>query len=166
MEGRGPTPKKLTRQAVLWESYRNLFKDESVAFFDPKYFFPDAADGFDIVIGNPPYVRQEAIKEQKPDLKASCPATFTSTADLYVYFYDRGLQLLRDGGILTYISSNKFFRAGYGANLRKHLVEKTTIREIIDFGDAPVFTAIAYPTIVITQRYPFSVQVWPPNGYI
>ncbi len=144
--------KKHSHELKLWQSYPNIFRDAAVEFFDIKYFFPDAADGFDIVIGNPPYVRQESIIEQKPFLSTSCTETFTSTADLYVYFYDRGLQFLHKGGILTFISSNKYFRAGYGKKLRKHLVENTALQEIIDFGDAPVFTAIAYPAIVIARK--------------
>lgn len=113
---------------------------------------PSHNGGFDIVIGNPPYVRQEQLKDQKSALQASCPDTYTSTADLYVYFYDRGLQFLHDGGVLSYISSNKYFRASYGKNLRQHLATNTAIQQIIDFGDTPVFTAIAYPTIVITKK--------------
>jgi tRNA1(Val) A37 N6-methylase TrmN6 len=144
--------KRHSHELRLWQSYPNIFKDAAVEFFDIKYFFPDAKAGFDIVIGNPPYVRQESIKEQKPFLNTSCQDTFTSAADLYVYFYDRGLQFLHDGGILTLISSNKYFRAGYGKLLRKHLVENTSLKEIIDFGDAPVFTAIAYPAIVISRK--------------
>ena len=76
---------------------------------------------------------------------------FTGTADLYVFFYERGFKLLRHHGVLTYISSNKYFRAAYGQKLRQFLASQSRIHQIIDFGDAPVFTAIAYPTIVITE---------------
>jgi hypothetical protein len=143
----------LTRDAGLWHSYANLFRgDEAVDFFDPKYMFPDAAAGFDVVIGNPPYVRQEKIKDQKPLFQEQYGDDFTSTADLYVYFYLRGLDLLRHHGHLCYISSNKYFRAGYGENLRNCLSSRTRIRQLIDFGDAPVFTAIAYPSIMLTSK--------------
>ncbi len=71
---------------------------------------PPRPGGFDIVLANPPYVRQELIKKQKPTLKAVYPAIYTGTADLYCYFYARALQLLRPGGMLVFISSNKWFR--------------------------------------------------------
>jgi hypothetical protein len=74
---------------------------------------------------------------------AFCSATYTGTADLYVYFYDRTLQLLRPGGILSYITSNKWYRVAYGEKLRAHLGKTCTLLHAIDFGDAPVFTAIA-----------------------
>ncbi len=73
-------------------------------------------------------------------------------ADLYVYFYARALQLLRDDGTLCFISSNKFFRAGYGEKLRETLAGQSSARTVIDFGDFPVFDAAAYPCVVITDK--------------
>jgi hypothetical protein len=135
-------------------------QNSSSPFFEPGWMFShpsprrghSALEGFDLVVGNPPYVRQEKIKDQKDELKPHYPETFTGTADLYVYFYDRALQLLRPGGILSYITSNKWYRAAYGEKLRAHLGKATTLLHAIDFGDAPVFTAIAYPTIVIARK--------------
>lgn len=110
-------------------------------------------DGFDIVIGNPPYVRQEEIKELKPALEAEGYRTFSGTADLYVYFFERAIKLLRQGGTLAFITSNKYFRAAYGEKLRGYLGENTSIKEIVDFGDAgDVFEAIAYPSIVVAVK--------------
>lgn len=109
--------------------------------------------GFDIVVANPPYVRHELIKAQKPQLKEAYGALYGGTADLYVYFYYRALQLLRDGGMLIFISSNKWFRAAYGAKLRELLATHATVRSITDFGDLPVFeSATAYPMIFIAQH--------------
>ncbi len=103
-----------------------------------------------MVIGNPPYVRQEEIKALKPLLKHyECG---TGTADLFVYFYERGVKLLRKGGQFAFITSNKWYRSGYGEKLRGWLARNTRIHELIDFGDAPVFEAIAYPTIVRLER--------------
>jgi adenine-specific DNA-methyltransferase len=117
-------------------------------FFDPEWMY-GFQQGFDIVIGNPPYVRQEAIKEQKTDLKPHYPHSFSGTADLYVYFYERSFQLLKPGGALSFITSNKWFRARYGQDLRQYMATHTELRQIIDFGDEDVFDALAYPTIVI-----------------
>jgi|GEM_PF-54932 len=109
--------------------------------------------GFDIVIANPPYVRQELIKEQKPLIQAEGYTTFTGTADLLVYFYERAIQLLKPKGVLTFITSNKFYRAGYGEKLRRHLAENLTLHTLIDFRDAPVFNGvIAYASILIGQK--------------
>jgi Eco57I restriction-modification methylase len=110
-------------------------------------------DGFDIVIANPPYVRHEKVPPATlATLKSTYPDVAHGMADLYVYFYARALQLLHDGGTLCFISSNKFFRAGYGKGLRETLKDQTSVRTIIDFGDFPVFDAAAYPCIVITDR--------------
>lgn len=135
-------------------------QNSSSPFFEPGWMFShpsprrghSALEGFDIVVGNPPYVRQEKIKDQKEALKPHYPETFTGTADLYVYFYDRALQLLRPDGILSFITSNKWYRAAYGEKLRAHLSRTTTLLHAIDFGDTPVFTAIAYPTILIARK--------------
>jgi adenine-specific DNA-methyltransferase len=100
--------------------------------------------GFDIVVGNPPYVRQEQIKHLKPTLKEIYEC-YTGVADLFVYFYERGIKLLRPGGQFAFISSNKWYRSGYGEKLRRWLAANTRLHRLIDFGDAPVFEAIAYP---------------------
>lgn len=107
--------------------------------------------GFDIVIGNPPYVRMEEIKELKPVLKEQYYC-FSPRADLYVYFYERSFDLLKVGGVLSFISSNKYLRSGYGDRLRQFLNTAGAISDLIDFGDAPVFTAIAYPSIVLVRK--------------
>ncbi|PSB03051.1 class I SAM-dependent DNA methyltransferase [Merismopedia glauca] len=108
--------------------------------------------GFDVIIGNPPYVRQEEIKAFKPVLQQKYQS-YTGVADLFVYFYEQGLQLLKPKGYLTYISSNKYFRAGYGEKLRQLLTSSTTIHELIDFGDFPVFEeATAYPSIITLSK--------------
>jgi adenine-specific DNA-methyltransferase len=112
---------------------------------------PEVESGFDIVVGNPPYVRQEQIKERKAALKAEY-ATYSGTADLYVYFYERSVRLLKPGGVLSFITSNKWYRSGYGEKLRSWLSDNLRLVRLIDFGDAPIFTAIAYPTIVIGER--------------
>ncbi|WP_343407233.1 Eco57I restriction-modification methylase domain-containing protein [Candidatus Amarolinea dominans] len=134
-------------QLAAWDPYdQNAHAD----FFDPEWMF-GVTEGFDIVIGNPPYVRQEQLGALKPLLQKQY-ACYTGTADLYVYFFERGLRLLAGGGVLTYISSNKYFRAGYGEKLRGYLAGQMCIEQLIDFGDAPVFTAIAYPSIILARR--------------
>ncbi|MBK1642082.1 hypothetical protein CKO12_09380 [Chromatium okenii] len=112
--------------------------------------------GFDIVIGNPPYVRQEAIKHLKESFQKNYDC-FTGTADLYVYFFERAVKLLKPDGVLSFITSNKWYRAKYGTKLRRWLNQHTRLQQVLDFGDEAVFTAIAYPTIVIATRRPAEV---------
>ena len=116
--------------------------------------FPEimANGGFDVVIGNPPYVRQESIKELKPELK-EIYTVFTGTADLFVYFYELAQNILKDNGINGFICSNKFFRAKYGQKLREMILEKTTIKSIVDFNSFKVFEdATVDSTITILQK--------------
>jgi len=112
-----------------------------------------ARGGFDVVLANPPYVRHELITDIKPVLKSAYGALYSGTADLYVYFYYRAVQLLRPGGMLVFISSNKWFRAAYGAKLRAHIGSACHVHSITDFGDLPVFeSATAYPMIFVAQK--------------
>jgi type I restriction-modification system DNA methylase subunit len=124
--------------------------------FDYHIFFHEAFDhgngGFDVVIANPPYVRQEGIKDLKPALKREFGPFFCGTADIYTYFYKRGTELLKTGGHLCFIAPNKFMRAGYGRNTRELLTEKVTPKIIIDFGELPVFEAGTDPLIVLVEK--------------
>jgi adenine-specific DNA-methyltransferase len=144
-------------KAAAW----NPFDQNATApFFDPLWMF-QMHDGFDIVIGNPPYVRHEKFKEQKPalekiygqkDRNGIPTGSYAGTADYLVYFIERGIRLLKPGGAFSYITSNKWYRAKYGENLRFWMSQNTDLISIIDFGDADVFEAIAYPTIIIAER--------------
>jgi len=107
--------------------------------------------GFDIVIGNPPYVRAETLGEVKKYFEETYNC-YSGTADLYTYFYERGLDLLNDDGLLGYISSNKFIRSNYGMNLRSVLSSFQILR-IIDFGELPVFEdAATFPVIILIRK--------------
>ncbi|MBU1212206.1 MAG: Eco57I restriction-modification methylase domain-containing protein [Alphaproteobacteria bacterium] len=110
--------------------------------------------GFDAVIGNPPYVRQELIKEIKPALKRAYPDTYSGTADLYVYFYDQGLRLLRPGGRMSYVVTNKWMRAGYAEGLRAMFAEKAWIEFVADFGHAKKFfpDADVFPSVIVVRK--------------
>ena len=134
-------------KVAAWDPYD---QNASADWFDPEWMF-GVRDGFDVVIGNPPYVRQEKIKELKPTLKDQYDC-YTGTADLYVYFYECGFRMLRNNGVLTYISSNKYFRSAYGKKLRDFLARQAALSQLIDFGDAPVFTSIAYPSIITASK--------------
>jgi hypothetical protein len=121
--------------------------------FDWRAEFKDimAAGGFDAVIGNPPYVRQEVLKEYKGYFEAAYQ-TFRSTADLYVGFMEKGHALLRPNGRFGMIVSNKWLRAAYGKPLREFLAREVTIEQIVDFAGLPVFPQATVRTIVIISR--------------
>ena len=126
--------------------------DRQTTLLQPESTRP-AKGGFDIILANPPYVRQELIKEQKPELKRVYGDLYSGTADLYVYFYYRALQLLKSDGMLVFISSNKWLRTGYGAKLRAYIASTMCVKSITDFGDLPVFqSATAYPMIIVAQK--------------
>jgi hypothetical protein len=113
---------------------------------------PKEARGFDVVIGNPPYVRQEALGELKTYFKDQY-RVYHGIADLYVYFIERSLSSLNEDGIFSYIVANKWMRANYGKPLRQWLKQQC-IEEIVDFGDLPVFQATTYPCIIRISKNP------------
>jgi hypothetical protein len=92
------------------------------------------------------------IKDLKPVLIEQRYECFNGAADLFVYFYEKSVNLLRPGGVLAFISSNKYYRAGYGEKLRALLARELTLNQLIDFADAPVFEAIAYASILIGSK--------------
>jgi type I restriction-modification system DNA methylase subunit len=115
--------------------------------------------GFDVVIGNPPYVRQETLGTVFKDYVQAMYKTYAGTADLYVYFIERSHQLLKPGGYFGMICSNKFMRANYGLALRRFLLKQTTLGSIVDFGELPVFQdAATFPVIITTQNQPIENQ--------
>jgi hypothetical protein len=117
--------------------------------------FPEVFErgGFDIVIANPPYVRQEKLAAIDQETYAlSFAEVHTGTADLLVYFFARAVQVVRDGGRLAFITSNKFHRAAYGEGLRTFLPAELQIERVVDFGDLAVFAAISYPSILIGRK--------------
>jgi type II restriction/modification system DNA methylase subunit YeeA len=127
-------------------NYRLGYKEE----LKPFHFileFPDAIDGFDIIISNPPYVRQERIRDIKSYLEENFKEV-SSTANIYVYFYYRAMELLKNNGYLGFITSNTFFRAKYGENLRNFL-SSFKILDVIDFGGYKVFKSATVDTCIM-----------------
>jgi len=141
----------------ILEDNPNLGQEEieRINPFDWRAEYPEvfSRGGFDVVIGNPPYVRQESLGEFKGYFQKHFQV-YQGTADLYAYFMERGVSLLLEGGIFSYIVANKWMRANYGLPLRRWLKEQC-IEEIIDFGDLPVFLgATTYPCIIRIVRRP------------
>jgi type II restriction/modification system DNA methylase subunit YeeA len=130
-------------------------KNKSKPFFLWKLYFSDVFHrdnpGFDVVIANPPYVRDEEIMDLKDSLR-NAYSTFTGNSDIYTYFYEKGISILRKRGVLTYISSNKFMRAKYGAKIRNFIKTNSSISEIINFGSLHLFEAITNTLILILKK--------------
>ena len=136
----------------------SLIEDSNFAYLDHAFTwetaFPGvfAEGGFDVVLGNPPYVRQELISDLKPYLQRRFES-YHGVADLFCYFYERGLRLLKPGGRLGYISSSTFFKTGSGRPLREYLLKEATIEGVVDFGDLQVFEGVTtYPAILVLKN--------------
>ncbi len=132
--------------------------------FEWRFEFPEVLDdkgnfvGFDVVVGNPPYIRQEEFSVLKPYLQEKFEC-FTGTADLFVYFIELALKRLHKKGEFTFIIPNKWMKAGYGKRIRTYL-QHLRINSIIDFADLPVFEeATTYPCIL-------SVSATEPQPYL
>ncbi|MCM1222710.1 MAG: Eco57I restriction-modification methylase domain-containing protein, partial [Lachnospiraceae bacterium] len=104
--------------------------------------------GFDLVIGNPPYIRQEEIKHLKPQLQKAF-SIFNGTSDIYTYFFELGTKILKNNGILSFITSNKWCRTAYGEPLREFLLENTTINTYVDLNGVKVFDSATVDTGIL-----------------
>ena len=121
-------------------------------FFDRHGQPRKAEAGFDAVVGNPPWIRQEMFSEDKAALKRLF-GVYHGVADLYTYFVELGNSHLKDGGRFGFIIPNKFVRANYGSALRHFLTEQVQLERLVDFGDLPIFSeAVTYPMIVLTSK--------------
>ena len=138
---------KKLEQLAQWDPFD---AQASANFFDPNWMFgKKLSDGFDILIGNPPYISVEKFSGTTDQLQwKENFSTYAARGDIYCFFFERGAALLRKGGILTYITSNKWMRAGYGQKLREFLSEKVNTISVFDFGMAQNFgSATTYTCI-------------------
>lgn len=131
-------------------AYWNPYDQNKAADFFFKDWMFSMKEGFNIIIGNPPYIEHKKLKSISSVLKEQYE-TYSGTADIYVYFYEKGIKLLAENGVLSYITSNKFIKTSYGEKLREYLV-KRKIEQIIDFTDVHVFEALVASCIVITSE--------------
>ncbi|HPL05486.1 MAG TPA: Eco57I restriction-modification methylase domain-containing protein, partial [Bacteroidales bacterium] len=146
LEENGDFASEKAKQLSKWNPYD---QNSRSPFFDPEWMF-GVKDGFDIVIGNPPYVQLQSNGGSLAKIYEKCNyKTFARTGDIYCLFYERGCQLLKQGGHLCYITSNKWMRAGYGEATRKFFAEKTNPKQLIDFGGLQVFESATVDTNIL-----------------
>jgi adenine-specific DNA-methyltransferase len=142
-------------QLSSWNPYdQNHF----ASFFDSEWMYglthlanSEQPDGFDVVIGNPPYIQIQKFSG-KQDQKAwqnENYETFAKTGDIYSLFYEKGNQLLKNGGVLAFITSNKWMRANYGKATRTYFSEHTNPLQLIDFGGYKVFESATVDTNIL-----------------
>ncbi|MGL2441838.1 DUF7149 domain-containing protein [Helicobacter pylori] len=138
-------------------SYKDL-QDENERYANAlewRFEFPEVLDdegdflGFDCIIGNPPYIRQEQIKDLKPLLQKQYQDFYNSTADIYTYFFALSYHLLKEKGFNAFITSNKYARAKYGAKLREWLLKKTTLVSYMELNALKVFESAAVDTSIM-----------------
>jgi hypothetical protein len=134
-------------QIVQFDPYD---QNASSPFFAPEWMF-GIKGGFDVVIGNPPYVQIQNFSgmPQQKDWEKQEYETYVKTGDVYCLFYEQGFRLLKDSGILTFITSNKWMRAKYGSGLRKFFSDKTRPQILIDFGGFQVFESATVDTSIM-----------------
>ncbi|QOQ98783.1 class I SAM-dependent DNA methyltransferase [Helicobacter winghamensis] len=154
-----PNPSPIDKKAndllqTIKKDYEALesLKEDS---FEWRFAFPEVLDsngdflGFDLVIGNPPYIRQEEIKHLKPQLQKAF-RIYKGTSDIYTYFYEQGHKILKHNGILSFITSNKYCRAGYGEPLREFLLEATALLYYIELNGIKVFDSASVDTSILS----------------
>ncbi|MCQ2684459.1 class I SAM-dependent DNA methyltransferase [Helicobacter pylori] len=145
--GRIRALRKKLDDALSGREYQNAF--------EWRFEFPEVLDdegdflGFDCIIGNPPYIRQEQIKDLKPLLEKQYKDFYNSTADIYTYFFALSFHLLKEKGFSAFITSNKYARAKYGAQLREWLLKKTTIVSYMELNALKVFESAAVDTSIM-----------------
>ncbi|GAA8212171.1 class I SAM-dependent DNA methyltransferase [Helicobacter pylori] len=136
-----------------YETLENLKNSKTLEW---RFEFPEVLDdegdflGFDCIIGNPPYIRQEHIKDIKPLLEKQYQDFYNSTADIYTYFFALAYNLLKEKGFNAFITSNKYARAKYGAKLRELLLKKTTIVSYMELNALKVFESAAVDTSIVS----------------
>ncbi len=136
-----------------YETLENLKNSKTLEW---RFEFPEVLDdegdflGFDCIIGNPPYIRQEQIRDIKPLLQKQYPNFYNSTADIYTYFFALSYHLLKDKGFNAFITSNKYARAKYGAQLRELLLKKTTIVSYMELNALKVFESATVDTSIMS----------------
>lgn len=153
MQNNGFIGNKGHNQLTSWDMFN---QNSSASFFDPEWMF-GVKDGFDVVIANPPYVHFENMEESIRDLYEQLHyASFARKGDLYCLFYEFGLNNIKEGGALCYITSNKWMKANYGSGLREVFIKNNPVT-LIDFDSSRIFENATVDTnILLIEKNSYS----------
>lgn len=144
----GKSTGELTLKLAKW----NPFSNNSNSWFDPEWMF-GLEDKFDIVVGNPPYVNIRKLDKNLKDVYKKIYFSASGQYDLYVLFIERALVFVREKGVISFITSNKFLISNYGKNIRKIIAEKTILKDFVDYSKEKVFEdASVYPIVFLIQN--------------
>ncbi|MDX2281420.1 MAG: TaqI-like C-terminal specificity domain-containing protein [Saprospiraceae bacterium] len=150
LESSGWVSQDVSSQLANWNPFD---QNTSGPFFDPKWMF-GIDEGFDVVIGNPPYVQLQKMKEWTTAFQKQGYKTFEKTGDLYCLFYERGVNLLCKKGILTFITSSQWVKAAYGKSLRKFFLENNP-RLLLELGPGVFESATVDTNILVLEKASF-----------
>ena len=154
-----PELREQAKNIAKWDPYN---QNSAAEFFDNEWMF-GIEDGFNIAIGNPPYIQMQKFRLSDEDKKAGKPdmqkkyqqqdyESYASMGDLYQLFYERGMELLKKDGYLCYITSNKWLRSGYGETTRKLFSTKYTPKLLLDLGGQVFKSATVDTNILLAQK--------------
>ncbi len=138
-----------TKQQSIWHSYRNIFENKKVDFFNIQYFFPLVKNGFDIVIANPPYINVENLNEDTKTYLFENYKTCKGRTDIYIAFIEASLKIIKPNGTLTYIIPYPYTNQNYGSASRKMLIDEYFIKEIVDTSEYFVFESATVKNIIL-----------------
>ena len=143
-------PSETTEKVAKWDPYN---QNASADFFDPEWMF-GITDGFDVVIGNPPYISHDKIPKQFRAKIKNDYQSYQPFADIYCYFIEKAIGLQNEGGILSFITSNSYLRAEYGAPIRNLLQSKNILVRMLNIEDSQVFESAIVNVSIIVSRKP------------
>lgn len=151
LEHSGAVGNKEARQLASWDMFD---QNDHSKFFDPEWMF-GVKDGFDIVIGNPPYIDSETMKNSMPSMRSMYKSLYscaTGNWDIYVIFIERGMQLIKNGGVESFIVPNKLISSKYTQNIRTRINQSFSLLVLRDYSRVSVFEAFVYPCVFLIQN--------------
>lgn len=151
LEHSGAVGNKEARQLASWDMFN---QNDFSKFFDSEWMF-GVKDGFDIVIGNPPYIDSETMKNSMPSMRSMYKSLYscaTGNWDIYVIFIERGMQLIKNGGVESFIVPNKLISSKYTQNIRTRINQSFSLLVLRDYSRVSVFEAFVYPCVFLIQN--------------
>jgi len=141
----------IQQEAKIWESYKNIFKDDKVKFFDTRYFFPDVNGKFDVLIGNPPWIQSKEMSKERKNIFKNKFNLASGHFDIFNLFIERSHELCDENGILCFITPNRFITNISYSKLRKFLLKNTSIQQLLNLGE-DIFENVSMPSAILLVK--------------